>query len=46
MLCVSFSAFAQQDIKGMLKFADEQFQKADYYNAIKTYEEVIHDEKY
>ena len=41
MLCASFSAFAQQDIKGMLKFADEQFQKADYYNAIKTYEEVI-----
>lgn len=41
MLCVSFSVFTQQDMKGMLKFADEQFKKGDYFSAIKTYEEII-----
>lgn len=41
LVFLRLSTFAQQDVNGMLKFADEQFKKGDYFSAIKAYKEII-----
>ena len=41
LLFMNFSLGAQEDLKGMIKFADEQFKKGDLFYAIDTYQKIL-----